>query len=76
MKTFQGTTTFIGCRPRNRNVLQRRMYRNEIDEWMKEAERSEKRMQRFDNEEEHIIVSTDHVILGAGTDRRSNDVLH
>ena len=33
----QGTATFIGCRTRNRDLLQRRMYRSEIEEWMKEA---------------------------------------
>lgn len=32
-----GIATFIGCRPRNREVLQRRMYRSEIDQWMKDA---------------------------------------
>ncbi|XP_046979764.1 two pore channel protein 1-like [Schistocerca americana] len=33
-----GTATYIGCRPRNREVLQRRMYRAEIEDWMHEAE--------------------------------------
>ncbi|XP_026679156.1 two pore calcium channel protein 1-like, partial [Diaphorina citri] len=33
-----GIATFIGCRPRNREVLQRRMYRAEIDQWMKDAQ--------------------------------------
>nr|CAD7403905.1 unnamed protein product [Timema poppensis] len=37
-----GTATFIGCRPRNREVLQRRMYRTEIEEWMKEADMAER----------------------------------
>lgn len=70
----QGTTTFIGCRPRNRDVLQRRMYRNEIDVWMKEADQEEKRNQRLDVEE-HVILSTDHVIMGASGERRTNDVI-
>nr|CAD7453863.1 unnamed protein product [Timema tahoe] len=37
-----GTATFIGCRPRNREVLQRRMYRTEIEEWMREADVAER----------------------------------
>nr|CAD7396974.1 unnamed protein product [Timema cristinae] len=37
-----GTATFIGCRPRNREVLQRRMYRTEIEEWMREADMAER----------------------------------
>ncbi|XP_067014675.2 two pore channel protein 1 [Anabrus simplex] len=37
-----GTATFIGVRPRNREVLQRRMYRTEIEEWMREAELEER----------------------------------
>ncbi|KAL1454257.1 hypothetical protein WDU94_010530, partial [Cyamophila willieti] len=32
-----GIATFVGRRPRNREVLQRRMYRSEIDQWMKDA---------------------------------------
>lgn len=50
------------------------MYRAEIEEWMKDAEREEKRLYRGEMDEEHDILSTDHVILGAG-DRRSNEVI-
>ncbi|XP_065205585.1 two pore calcium channel protein 1-like [Planococcus citri] len=32
-----GTTTFIGSRPRSREVLQSRMYRNEIETWLRDA---------------------------------------
>ncbi|XP_054279606.1 two pore calcium channel protein 1-like isoform X2 [Macrosteles quadrilineatus] len=32
-----GIATFVGVRPRNREILQKRMYRSEIDQWMKEA---------------------------------------
>ncbi|XP_075219021.1 two pore calcium channel protein 1-like isoform X4 [Lycorma delicatula] len=32
-----GTATYLGCRPRNREVLQKRMYRSEVSEWMQEA---------------------------------------
>jgi hypothetical protein len=63
----QGTATFVGCRPRNREVLQRRMYRTEIEEWMKEADLRD--MQENDNgrrnsEDEHIIIGSDQIILG------------
>lgn len=50
------------------------MYRAEIEEWMKEAEREEKRLYTEDMDEEHDILSTDHVILGAG-DRRPNNIV-
>ncbi|XP_011298862.1 two pore calcium channel protein 1-like isoform X1 [Fopius arisanus] len=36
------TTTYIGSRPRTREVLQRRMYTNEIFEWLAEAKLEEK----------------------------------
>jgi hypothetical protein len=65
----QGTATFIGCRPRNREVLQRRMYRAEIGEWMKEADLTDKQVcssgRRMD-ENEHLISSSDQIILGGG----------
>lgn len=32
-----GTATFIGSRPRSREVLQQRMYKTEIETWLKEA---------------------------------------
>ncbi|KAK6620619.1 hypothetical protein RUM43_010911 [Polyplax serrata] len=70
-----GTTTFIGCRPRNKDVLQRRMYKSEIEEWMREAKQEEKRNQRLNLDEEHIILSTDHVIMGATRDTRTNDLI-
>ncbi|GLV36801.1 cacophony [Carabus blaptoides fortunei] len=36
-----GPSTFIGRRPRTREVLQRRMYKIEIDGWLQEAESAE-----------------------------------
>jgi len=65
----QGTATFIGCRPRNREVLQRRMYRTEIGEWMKEADLTDKQTHsggRKADETEHLISSSDQIILGGG----------
>lgn len=38
-----GTTVFIGSRPRTREVLQRKMYTNEINEWVAEAKQTESR---------------------------------
>lgn len=38
---FQGITTFIGCRPRSREVLQHRMYQSEIETWLREANTKE-----------------------------------
>jgi hypothetical protein len=63
----QGTATFIGCRPRNREVLQRRMYRTEVEEWMKEADLADKQEHnsgRRGDENEHLISSSDQIILG------------
>ena len=65
----QGTATFIGCRPRNREVLQRRMYRTEIGEWMKDADLTDKQAHsggRKADETEHLIGSSDQIILGGG----------
>lgn len=39
---LQGTTVFIGSRPRTREVLQRKMYTNEINEWIAEAIQTER----------------------------------
>ncbi|XP_031828550.1 two pore segment channel 1 isoform X2 [Nomia melanderi] len=36
-----GTTVFIGSRPRTREVLQRKMYTTEINEWIEEAKEAE-----------------------------------
>nr|CAD7429168.1 unnamed protein product [Timema monikensis] len=58
---IEGTATFIGCRPRNREVLQRRMYRTEIEEWMREADMAERHQltEHTSNENEHLIASGD-----------------
>jgi hypothetical protein len=64
----QGTATFIGCRPRNREVLQRRMYRTEIGQWMREADLADKQEHssgRRRDENEHLISSSDQIMLGA-----------
>ncbi|XP_012251798.1 two pore calcium channel protein 1-like isoform X2 [Athalia rosae] len=64
-----GITTFIGSRPRTREVLQHRMYTHEIYEWLAEAEMEEKRtgsgpIGSFDElESGDVILRGDHVIL-------------
>lgn len=37
-----GSTLFIGSRPRTREVLQRKMYTHEINEWITEVKTEEK----------------------------------
>ncbi|KAJ9576217.1 hypothetical protein L9F63_006950 [Diploptera punctata] len=61
-----GTATFIGCRPRNREVLQRRMYRTEIGEWMREADDNERQNEvgGKKDEEDDVIHNSDQVIIG------------
>ncbi|KAG7205135.1 hypothetical protein KM043_005505 [Ampulex compressa] len=39
-----GTTIFIGSRPRTREVLQRKMYTHEINEWIAEAQLEERKI--------------------------------
>lgn len=39
-----GSTMFIGSRPRTREVLQRKMYTNEINEWLTEAKLEERQL--------------------------------
>lgn len=39
-----GSTMFIGSRPRTREVLQRKMYTNEINEWIAEVRLEEKHL--------------------------------
>ncbi|XP_026277239.1 two pore calcium channel protein 1 [Frankliniella occidentalis] len=66
-----GTSTFIGCRPRNREVLQNRMYRAEIEEWMNEAAAAEKSNQNGNQQlahevdAEHVVITeSDSIVLG------------
>ncbi|XP_033198710.1 two pore segment channel 1 isoform X1 [Bombus vancouverensis nearcticus] len=64
-----GTTVFIGSRPRTREVLQRKMYTNEITEWIIEAKQAERQFlsnathSLEENYREEAISETDHVGL-------------
>lgn len=66
---LQGTTVFIGSRPRTREVLQRKMYTNEITEWIIEAKQAERQFlsntahSLEENYREEAISETDHVGL-------------
>ncbi|XP_046418336.1 two pore calcium channel protein 1-like isoform X1 [Neodiprion fabricii] len=68
-----GVTTFIGSRPRTREVLQRRMYTHEICEWLAEAALEDKKIGSgpigsFDNlDSGDMILSTDHVVANGDT---------
>lgn len=70
---LKGVTTFIGSRPRTREVLQRRMYTHEIYEWLAEAEIEEKRIgsgpiDTFEGlDSGDILLRNDHVILNGET---------
>lgn len=39
-----GSTMFVGSRPRTREVLQRKMYTHEINEWLAEAKLEERQL--------------------------------
>ncbi|OAD53411.1 Two pore calcium channel protein 1 [Eufriesea mexicana] len=64
-----GTTVFIGSRPRTREVLQRKMYTNEITEWIAEAKRVERQFlsnvthNLEENCREDTISESDHIGL-------------
>lgn len=63
-----GSTFFIGSRPRTREVLQRKMYTHEINEWIAEVKTEEK--QSVSNVAHNIedpsgegISDTDNLVL-------------
>lgn len=64
-----GSTLFIGSRPRTREVLQRKMYTHEINEWIAEAKSKEKQLvpNTTHNVEERSSdgnSDTDHLVNG------------
>ncbi|XP_012287108.1 two pore calcium channel protein 1 isoform X2 [Orussus abietinus] len=76
-----GTTAFIGSRPRTREVLQRRMYTHEINEWLAEAKLEEKHSgsERLEESDESRsadgTTSPNHTVLNGGPlSQRYNDV--
>ncbi|XP_016904333.1 two pore calcium channel protein 1 isoform X3 [Apis cerana] len=64
-----GTTVFIGSRPRTREVLQRKMYTNEITEWIAEAKQVERQFLSNtthnvdENHREDAISESDYIGL-------------
>lgn len=66
---MQGTTLFIGSRPRTREVLQRKMYTNEITEWITEA--------KLEERQNDITVINNYVDSREGNDISDSElVLH
>ncbi|XP_066600553.1 two pore calcium channel protein 1-like [Prorops nasuta] len=49
-----GTTLFIGSRPRTREILQKKMYTNEIQEWITQSEENENQNGSNLNESEEL----------------------
>ncbi|XP_020294298.1 two pore calcium channel protein 1-like [Pseudomyrmex gracilis] len=62
-----GSTLFIGSRPRTREVLQTKMYMNEINEWISEANLEEKRISNITHNIEdgnsESTLDTDHLVM-------------
>ncbi|KYN42644.1 Two pore calcium channel protein 1 [Trachymyrmex septentrionalis] len=74
-----GSTFFIGSRPRTREVLQRKMYTYEINEWIAEAKSEEKQLTPNvthnveDGSNDGGISDTDHLILNGNLRHQEND---
>lgn len=72
-----GSTLFIGSRPRTREVLQRKMYTDVINEWIAEAKSEEKQLvpNTTHNVEEGSgdgISDTDHLVLNGNLRHQEN----
>ncbi|KAM0727680.1 Two pore calcium channel protein 1 [Formica fusca] len=62
-----GSTLFIGSRPRTRDVLQRKMYTHEINEWIAEVKSEEKQLvpnvaHNIEDPNGDSISDTDHLV--------------
>ncbi|KAL6441388.1 hypothetical protein ACFW04_003544 [Cataglyphis niger] len=62
-----GSTLFIGSRPRTREVLQRKMYTHEINEWIAEVKSEEKQLvpnvaHNIEDPNSDSISDTDHLV--------------
>jgi len=74
-----GSTLFIGSRPRTREVLQRKMYTHEINEWIAEAKSEEKQfvpnaIHNEDGSGDGIGISdTDHLTLNGNLRHQQNN---
>jgi len=74
-----GSTFFIGSRPRTREVLQKKMYTYEINEWIAEAKSEEKQLTPNvthnveDGTNDGGISDTDHLILNGNLRHQQND---
>lgn len=71
-----GSTLFTGSRPRTREVLQRKMYTYEINEWLAEAKSEEKLPNTSRNVEDGSgddISDTDHLVLNGNLRHQQNN---
>lgn len=73
-----GSTLFIGSRPRTREVLQRKMYTNEINEWIIEAKSEERQLvpnatRDTEDGSGDGISDTDHLVLNGNLRHQQNN---
>lgn len=72
-----GSTLFIGSRPRTREVLQRKMYTYEINEWITEAKSEEKQLvpntSQLEDGSGDGISDTDHLVLNGNLRHQQNN---
>lgn len=74
-----GSTLFIGSRPRTREVLQRKMYTYEINEWIAEVKSEEKQTVSnltFNPEEASgdSTIDTDQLIMNGNLRQQSSSI--
>ncbi|CAL1678014.1 unnamed protein product [Lasius platythorax] len=70
-----GSTLFIGSRPRTREVLQRKMYTHEINEWIAEVKSEEKQLipnvaRNIEDPSGDSTSDTDHLVLNGNLRRQ------
>lgn len=73
-----GSTMFIGSRPRTREVLQRKMYTYEINEWITEVKIEEKQLVQnaacnAENGSGDGTTDTDRLVLNGNLRHQQND---
>lgn len=73
-----GSTMFIGSRPRTREVLQRKMYMHEINEWIAEVKLEEKQLvlnttRNAEDGSGDGITDTDRLVLNGNLRHQQNN---
>ncbi|XP_012535254.1 two pore calcium channel protein 1 isoform X1 [Monomorium pharaonis] len=72
-----GSTLFVGSRPRTREVLQRKMYTYEINEWISEAKSEEKQLvsnTTRNMEDGDGTSDSDHLVLNGNLRHQQNSI--